>query len=245
MIAELITGGLVDNGSHPTDLGQKLFHHILEFNRQTEDPQFRPFLERAGLGPDSRVLDVGCGAGQTLRVMNNPRPAERIGLDLDMESLALGLRIAELKQDAIGFVRATAHAMPFSGSRFTHVLCRVGLNYMWQERALREMVRVLEPGGYLYCAVEGLGFDLKLLGRDRNARQLAGRLYDLGAGLILALTGWQPIPGGSSRVGRLFGSRLRLARTLAQLECPVVTTDVTSISYGIPNGGHILARRRI
>jgi SAM-dependent methyltransferase len=242
--AELKTRGLADQGSRPTELGQKLFYHVREFNRQAENPQFQPFLEHTGLGPDARVLDVGCGAGQTLRLIKSFGPAERIGLDLDLESLAFGVRVAEVKHDAIGFVRATAHAVPFADGRFTHVLCRVGLNYMHQERALREMVRVLEPGGYLYCVVEGLGFDLKLLGRMRNPRQLASRLYDLGAGLILALTGWQPIPGGKSRVGRLFASRRRIAKTLGRLDCPIVGTEVTSFSRGVRNGYHLLARRQ-
>ena len=143
-----------------TNTGERLAYHLREYQQQVEDDRLEAWSLRLCLGPESRVLDVGCGSGQTLRVLEQFRPAERIGLDIDLESVAFGLRIAEVGGESIGFVRGSAHVIPFPDGRFTHVLCRVGLNYMHQSRALREMARVLEPGGILFVRVECAGFDL-------------------------------------------------------------------------------------
>ncbi|HLJ95937.1 MAG TPA: class I SAM-dependent methyltransferase [Gemmataceae bacterium] len=237
-----------DGGSRLTALGSNLAYHCAEFSLQSAQrsasPFWERFLRRSALGAEAAVLDVGCGAGQTLRLLERYHPAERIGLDIDREALAFGCRLAEAHGEAISFVRASAYRIPFRDQRFTHVICRVALNYVHQWRALTEMVRVLQPGGYLYCSVEGPGFDLHFLRQARTAAQVASRLRDLFYGWILAVTGMQPAPGSRLTGGRASGTFRRCTQTLNRTGCDVVYAETISRYLGLPLTFDVVARKR-
>jgi SAM-dependent methyltransferase len=238
-----------DHGSSRlTALGSNLAYHCAEFSLQSSKggggDSLERFLRVSAVGDGAAVLDVGCGAGQTLRLLEPYRPAERIGLDIDREALAFGCRLAESNGEAIQFVRASAYQIPFRDQRFTHVICRVALNYVHQRRALSEMVRVLKPGGYLYCSVEGPGFDLHFLKQARTAAQLLSRLRDLSYGLAFALTGAQPAPGSRLTGGRVWGTRRRINLILPRVGGEVLHTEVTSRYLGLPMAFDFVARRK-
>src|SRR5262249_51132237 len=128
--------------------------------------------------------------------------------------------------------------------RFTHVLCRVALNYVHQRRALAEMVRVLQPGGYLYCSVEALGFDVHFLLQARTPGQLFSRLRDLSYGLIFAVTGAQPTPGSRLTGGRVSGTIRQGTRILARAGCERIYAEPTARYLGLPMAFDLAARRR-
>lgn len=236
-----------DPGSRLTALGNNLAYHCAEFSFQATPAGAGALPERfprlSALGAESKVLDVGCGAGQTLRLLRPYQPAERIGLDIDPEALAFGCRVAESNGEVIHYVRASAHQIPFRDHCFTHVICRVALNYVHQRRALAEMVRVLRPGGYLYCSVEGLGFDCHFLKQARSAAQLASRLRDLAYGLTLAWTGAQPPPGSRLTGGRASGTVRHCSRALSRAGCEVIHAETTSWYLGLPLAFDVVARR--
>src|SRR5262249_11269111 len=85
LAAELEALGLADREGRLTRLGGKLAYHLAESRRQSEDDRTAGLLDRVGLGPGARVLDVGCGAGQTLRLVGPRLPGERVGVDTDAE----------------------------------------------------------------------------------------------------------------------------------------------------------------
>jgi SAM-dependent methyltransferase len=237
-----------DPDSRLTAFGSNLAYHCAEFSFQSARDGTAACLERflrlSALGAEAKVLDVGCGAGQTLRILELYQPAERIGLDIDLEALAFGCRLAESNGEAIRFVRGSAHEIPFPDHRFTHVICRVALNYVHQRRALCEMVRVLQPGGYFYGSVEGPGFDLHFLKQARSPAQRLCRLRDLFYGLTLALTGVQPTPGNRLTGGRVSGTIRQCARALVRAGCEVVHAETTSRYLGWPVGFDVVARKR-
>jgi SAM-dependent methyltransferase len=167
-----------------------------------------------------------------------------MGFDIDLEALAFGCRLAEVNGDVIRFLGASAHDIPFRDNRFTHVICRVSLNYVHQRRALEEMVRVLRPEGYLYCSVEGAGFDLQFLRQARTATQVVCRLRDLLYGVALTLAGVQPAPGRRLTGGRAFGTVRRCSQVLSRAGCEVVQAKVASRYLGMPLAFDLVARKR-
>jgi SAM-dependent methyltransferase len=238
----------LDSASRLTALGSNLAYHCAEFAVQSTQSSggdfLRGFVHLSALGAATAVLDVGCGAGQTLRLLQPYHPAERIGFDIDLEALAFGSRLAESHGETIRFVRASAYQIPFRDNRFTHVVCRIALNYLHQSRALREMVRVLQPDGYLYCSVEGPGFDMQFLRQARTPAQVLCRLRDLFYGLFLALTGAQPTPGNRLTGGRAFATIRRCTRALMRAGCDVIRAEVSSRHWGVPVGFDLVACKR-
>lgn len=111
--------------------------------------------ELAGLcriGNDSCVLDVGCGVGATPALLVKKYGARVVGVDISplmierarerVERERLGRRV-ELKM-------ADVCSLPFGDGEFDSVVCESVLTFVRnKERALREMARVLKPGGYL------------------------------------------------------------------------------------------------
>jgi len=93
------------------------------------------------------VLDVGCGAGQTL-IAGYP---DRIsfGLDVDLSAMKLGRSLTE----KVRFTQGRAEALPYGGSQFDLLIARVCLPYTNIEAALKEIRRVLKPRGMLWATL--------------------------------------------------------------------------------------------
>lgn len=92
------------------------------------------------------VLDVGCGTGATLDALRDT--ANATGIDAASEAIRL-CRMRELPST----VAASAEALPFSDNRFDVVIsCDVLCHRSIQDKSipLREMRRVLKPGGLLF-----------------------------------------------------------------------------------------------
>ncbi|KAB1985765.1 class I SAM-dependent methyltransferase [Streptomyces triticiradicis] len=111
-----------------------------------------PLLAAAGIGPEDRVLDVGCGTGQTTRLA--ARTAARgsaLGLDLSgpMLDRARGLA-AEEGLGNIGFEQGDAQVHPLPGAAFDVALSRFGIMFFADPAAaFGNIARALRPGGRL------------------------------------------------------------------------------------------------
>jgi SAM-dependent methyltransferase len=242
-LAQLQSAGLVDANSIMTPLGKTTVYHLEEYELQGSKEQFLPqrFLE--SLTPGSRVVDIGCGAGQTLQRLRSFGQSELIGLDIDLSALAVGCRIDEGSARPIRFVCSSAEALPFADNQFTHAICRVAINYMHQGRALREMARIVKPGGLISVHVEGPGFDWQLVRSAANARALVCRLRDAAIGVALALTGWQPAPGARFSGGRAFGTVRRFKKVVAQAGCEIIDCELMTHRGRLVLGFNALAKR--
>ena len=229
--------GLVGDDGSMTALGHTVRYHLDEYRWQKGHDVLDGAIQLSAIGPTVRALDVGCGAGQTLRLLDPDQRVELFGVDSDIAALALGWRLARTEGTGVVLARASATTLPFRDGTFDLVLTRVALNYMHQRSALGEMTRVLRPGGFLFCRVERIWHDLGLLREARSPKALICRLRDLGWGTLHALSGWQPIPGSTLRGGRAFASAGRLRRILGRLGCKVI------LAADSPKGPLLFGRR--
>lgn len=122
-------------------------------------PARSALLDRAELAADQRVLDVACGTGAVAfaAAARVGRAGRVVGVDLSgrMVDVAAGA-VAPEGSATVTFERMDGEALDLPDGRFDAVLCAFGLMYMPDpDRALREMRRVLRPGGRLAVAVWG------------------------------------------------------------------------------------------
>lgn len=234
---QLARHGLTRPDGSLTPLGDEVRYHVSEYDWQAGRKGLDGVLDLGEIGDRVRMLDVGCGAAQTLRRIEPDRRVDLAGVDTSPTALALGCRFARLQDLPIALGLATAYALPFRDGSFDLVLTRVALNYMHQRKALTEMARVLRPGGFLFCRVEGIRHDYSLLCSARSFRGLACRCRDFGYGMIHSLTGWQMTPGSLLRGGRAFATAGRIARIMESLNCHVLRMTES------PNGPKVLGHR--
>ncbi len=113
-----------------------------------------PFLAAAGLRPDDRVLDVGCGTGRTTREAAR-RAASALGVDLSAAMLDVARRRAAAEGLAnVRFVQADAQVAAFPPEGFDVAVSRTGAMFFADPvAALANVGRALPPGGRLVLLV--------------------------------------------------------------------------------------------
>ena len=112
----------------------------------------RDFYERLSVAPGSRLIDVGCGAGQLALI------AAKDGLDVTGVDIAPNwVERARVRARAEGlkarFEEADAEALPFEDASFDVVTSLVGAMFAPRpDLVANELLRVCEPGGTLAMA---------------------------------------------------------------------------------------------
>ena len=118
--------------------------------RTTPFPEVVAFL--AALPPSSKVLDAGCGHGRHAKSALAQGHAV-VGVDLSRRLLGL----ARASAPAGAWVGGTGTALPFRGASFDAAVCVSMLHHLPTEdervTVLREIRRVLRPGGRLFVVV--------------------------------------------------------------------------------------------
>ncbi|MBB6118703.1 class I SAM-dependent methyltransferase [Nocardiopsis algeriensis] len=120
-------------------------------------------------GARGRTLEVAVGSGPNLR--HYPPQIRLTALDADAEALALARERAEELGLPARFLEGDVQALDLPDESFETVMCTFALDAIPdQERALREMYRVLAPGGRLLMAdrIEYARFPGRLLERRRE-----------------------------------------------------------------------------
>lgn len=116
----------------------------------------RRLLARVHLSDTARILDFGCGTATLTLLVKRRFPGARVrGLDVDEEILAKARRKAEADEADVGLDHFDGGRFPYPDCSFDGVVtCFVlhHLNDREKGAALREIHRVLAPGGHLYVA---------------------------------------------------------------------------------------------
>lgn len=110
----------------------------------------RILLDYLELHDGERVLDAGCGMGVYLAAMGSLRRLQLVGVDADADRLAWGRR----EQVPAGLVQTDVSCLPFQDATFDKILLSEVLEHLRDDgAALRELARVLKPGGVLAISV--------------------------------------------------------------------------------------------
>jgi len=134
-------------------------------------------IERAGLSKEDRFLDIGCGPGAALEHAASTG-ASVAGIDPSPSMVSRATNRVPEAEVKVG----SAEEIPFPDDTFS-VVINIASFHHWADRegGLREILRVLAPGGKLQI-VEGVLRD----GKDghgldaRDAEILDARLVELG-----------------------------------------------------------------
>lgn len=126
------------------------------YDEQFVPALFRPWAatmcEVAGIAVGQRVLDVACGTGALACVAADRVAPDGavVGLDPNPEMLA----VARRKRTCVEWREGRAESLPFAEASFDRVVSQFGLMFFDDRAAaLREMRRVLRPGGRMAVAV--------------------------------------------------------------------------------------------
>jgi demethylmenaquinone methyltransferase/2-methoxy-6-polyprenyl-1,4-benzoquinol methylase len=102
-----------------------------------------------------RVLDVCTGTGE-LAILCARRQGTVIGIDMNREMLACAQRKQQQEELVIRWLQGDAQALPFADAMFDRVMIGFSTRNLSQlTEGLREMVRILKPGGQLLILETG------------------------------------------------------------------------------------------
>jgi len=122
--------------------------------------------------PCTAFLDAGCGDGRYLSALAGELPERKAGVDISERILDTARRRtdAELRQ-------ANLESLPFGDGEFDLVLCSQVIEHVVDApAALRELVRVLAPGGALILSTD-------------NARNVVSRVLNAPRTAVVRLLG--------------------------------------------------------
>lgn len=127
-------------------------HYNAQWNAWTEE-SLRWLLEQADCRPTDRVLDVATGTGFTALAFA-PCVQSVVGLDVSPGMLQQAREKAAAQGLAnVTFQEGAAESLPFEAKTFDIVTCRIAPHHFLSvPDFLREVARVLKPGGRLLLA---------------------------------------------------------------------------------------------
>ena len=224
-------------------------------------------LKRFGLKEGCRHLEIGCGTGQNLGLLESLRPSRVVGVDIS----SIALELAHKAWPRCELVQADINApLPFADSSFDVATIFNVLYHTWvddEAAVLKEARRVLRPNGLLLVtepAFPALAREVDIVDMARRRYRLrpflgmmraasfdvllASHFTSFGAPIILAMKGIKallprkPAPEGSAPDMSPMNPLLNAAfYAVAQAEAAIIKASVP-----IPFGTTLIcmARRR-
>jgi ubiquinone/menaquinone biosynthesis C-methylase UbiE len=116
-------------------------------------------LKKYNLKDDGLMLDVGCGEGRHIfGVMQDHPMMKCIGIDMDKASLNKAEEGYEyfksISNAGAEFFIGSAYSLPFESDSFDLIVCSEVLEHLHEYNdAVKEIHRVLKPGGKFYASV--------------------------------------------------------------------------------------------
>ncbi len=134
-----------DRGSTLGDTPERDYSAKLSLFFRAAEPELRRLIAELNIATGSRMLDAGCGAGQTTQLLADRTGATGlvVGLDLSRPHLAAA------RQGARGnWLQASLSEPPFSAGSFDTIWCLNAIHHAHDPlRALQALRQALRPGG--------------------------------------------------------------------------------------------------
>lgn len=159
-------------------MAEKKLNYIPALNQNWLTPLFDPLLryimheetfkqrlvDQANPQPGERILDLGCGTGTLVIMIQRRQPAaEIIGLDGDDQVLEIARQKAmQAGLTAIRWDKGLADNLSYPADTFDKVVSSLMLHHLTlpdKRRAFQEVFRVLKPGGSFHIADFGQPHD--------------------------------------------------------------------------------------
>ncbi len=138
--------------------------------RAGQQRRLEMILAGAGERLRGRLLENGCGVGQYVEHLA-PLAGQVVGLEYDFE------RAHAAHQNATLIINAAGEALPFPAASFDAILSHEVLEHVQDDRrAVREMVRVLRPGGRIVLFVPNRGYPFETHGIYWRGRYRFGNI---------------------------------------------------------------------
>lgn len=121
----------------------------------------RSLIEQAAILPGYRVLEIGSGTGNLTILAKTMNPAAEFqGLDPDAKAVTRARRKAHRRRLQVQFDQGFSEDLPYPDAYFDRVLSAFMLHHVNPDAkslTMREVFRVLKPGGSLHFADFGEG----------------------------------------------------------------------------------------
>lgn len=145
------------------------------YTGRTTTAETNQMLERLAPAAGERMLDIACGPGNTTRRLADHAGPDGLVAGLDYASGMLERAVADTPQTNVAYLRGDALDLPFPEETFDVISC-FGALYMLPDPglALREMARVLKPGGRIAVLTASTAIDGPLASVPRTVGKLSG-----------------------------------------------------------------------
>jgi len=171
----------------------------------------RRLADQAELAAADRVLEIGCGTGNLALLVKRSHPQlEVAGLDPDPKAMTRAAQKARRAGLALQLDRGFADRLPYPDGRFDRVLSSLMFHHLdsdQQAASVREILRVLRPGGSLHLVdMSGDGHHLHGLACVTRRRRTPHEDLDERIPALLSEAGFgEPTVTGhlSRHIGRL------------------------------------------
>lgn len=120
-------------------------------------PQEKEILKKHGLRDGMRVADICCGCGDVpLLIARELKPSIVVGIDHSAPAIEYAIRLQrEFNVLNVDFRLGDATALMMEDEIFDFVMCRLSIQiFSRPELILKELYRILKPGGRLYLTGE-------------------------------------------------------------------------------------------
>jgi SAM-dependent methyltransferase len=190
-------------------------YHLAERQKSGRGDYLEALLAPLAIEQRAAILDLGCGSGYVNEyVAARFAPVRNLGLDYALATVELARELTKAQGPV--FFCASAEQIPLPDACAGHVIGRVVLPYISVTRAVREIARVLKPGGTVLLSLHPWTHYAAWLSlKPWRWRKTAAALLLLASGAWFAVTGREVHPAiGSHRVTQSFQTASRMRKLL-------------------------------